>query len=41
MRLNPNAKTFAINLASDKELAETKITSGNISTELKSKSYEY
>ena len=29
------------NLATEKELAKTKITTGNLSTELKSKSYEY
>jgi hypothetical protein len=38
---NLNAKTFSINLATEKELAETKITAGKISTEHKGKSYEY
>jgi hypothetical protein len=30
-----NLKTFFINLATEKQLAETKITAGNLSTELK------
>jgi hypothetical protein len=34
---NRNAKTFSINLANEKEVAETKITTGNLSAELKSK----
>jgi hypothetical protein len=34
---NSNVKTFSINLATEKELAKTKITTGNLSTELKSK----
>jgi hypothetical protein len=36
---NSNAKTFSINLATKKGLAETKITTGKLSTELKSKIY--
>jgi hypothetical protein len=36
---NWNVKTFSINLATEKELAETKITTGKLSTELKSKIY--
>jgi hypothetical protein len=36
---NSNVKTFSINLATEKELAETKITTGELSTELKSKFY--
>jgi hypothetical protein len=36
---NSNVKTCSINLATEKELAETKITTGKLSTELKSKIY--
>ena len=36
-----NLKKNKINLATETELAETKITAGKISTEHKSKSYEY
>ncbi len=32
-----NAKIFSLNLATEKELAETKITAGKLSAELKSK----
>ncbi len=32
-----NAKIFSINLATETELAETKIAAGNLSAELKSK----
>jgi hypothetical protein len=34
---NSNANIFSINLATETELAETKITAGNLSAELKSK----
>jgi hypothetical protein len=36
---NSNTKSFSINLATEKGLAETKITTGKLSTELKSKTY--